>query len=107
MKKSVLALAAATLLVSGGIASAATTTTTTWTDSYGNVFREYSTTRHYEPIVDPSVETRVGVELPSNVTLYDLPTTVTVPEPRQYGYVILNDHPVVVERSTRRIIHTW
>src|SRR5436189_147307 len=39
------------------------------TDSYGTVFKEYSTTKHYAPISDPKIEVRVGADLPQTVTL--------------------------------------
>ena len=63
--------------------------------------------KHYSSINDPKLETRIGVELPQTVTLYDLPDTIKIEEPKRYSYVIVNDHPIVVERSTRRVIHTW
>jgi len=36
-----------------------------------------------------------------------LPDTVKVPTPERYSYSIINNHPVVVERSSRKVIHTW
>jgi hypothetical protein len=110
MKKSLLsALTAVALLSGASIAAAETTTTrtTTWTDEQGTVIREYSTTKRYAPFNDPKLEANVGVELPSNVTLYALPETIKIQEPERYSYVIINDRPVVVEKSTRRVIHTW
>jgi cystathionine beta-lyase/cystathionine gamma-synthase len=40
-------------------------------------------------------------------TTYPLPETIKVTEPTRYSYVIINDHPVVVEKTTRRVVHTW
>ena len=40
--------------------------------------------------------------LPGTVTLYPLPDTMKVPEADHYSYGIVNDHPIVVERTTRR-----
>ncbi len=109
MKKSLIsAMIAAALLSSGAVfAAAVTTTTTTWTDEQSNIIREHSTIKHYSSVTDPKLETRIGVELPQTVTLYDLPETIKIQEPARYSYVIINDHPVVVERSTRRVIHSW
>jgi hypothetical protein len=39
------------------------------------------------------------------VKVYSLPTTVKVADPDRYSYTIVNDQPVVVERSTRRVVH--
>ncbi len=110
MKKSLLTAVAAAMIASSGtvvLAQTSTTTTTTWTNDQGTVFREYSTTKKYDPITDPKIEVRVGAELPQTVTVYDLPPTIKVPEPTRYSYSIVNEHPVVVERTTRRIVRTW
>jgi hypothetical protein len=94
-----------------GLAVAQTSTTTTTTQSFspqhGTIIREYSQTKNYNSFNDPSVETRVGVVLPGTVTLHPLPDTIKVPQAESYSYSIVNNRPVVVERSTRRVIHTW
>jgi hypothetical protein len=98
------------MLVSGAGAFAAdvtTTETTTWTNEQGAMIREHSTVKHYSNVTDPQVEAKVGVELPQTVTVYPLPETIKVREPDRYSYVIINDHPVVVEKQTRRVVHTW
>ena len=111
MNKSLLTAIAAAMIASSGTVvlaqSSTTTTTTTWTNDQGTVFREYSTTKKYEPFSDPKIEVRVGAELPQSVTVYDRPPTIKVPEPTRYSYSIVNEHPVVVERTTRRIVRTW
>lgn len=107
MRKSLLAVAAATVVMSGVAFAADVTTTTTWSDDYGNTFREYSTTKHYAPVTDPNVDVKMGVEVPASVKLYALPETVKVPDRDRYEYVVINDHPVVVEKKTRHIIHVW
>ena len=102
--------AAAALAASIGFAaaqSATTSTTTTWSNDEGATIREYSTTKKYEPIQDPSVQVQVGTELPRTVELHPLPETMNVPERERYSYTIVNNHPVVVERSTRRVVHSW
>ena len=108
MKKQLLSVVAATMLLAGGaFAQVTSTTTTTFTNEDGALVREYSVTKHYTPVTDPKIEAKIGVELPQTVTVYPLPETIKVKEPDRYSYVILNDRPVVVERKTRRIIHTW
>jgi hypothetical protein len=110
MKKSLLSIAAASLLLAGvGLASAQTTTntTTSWTSDQGAAITKYSTTEKYTSFRDPSLKPSVGMALPGTVTLYPLPQTVQVPSADTYSYGIVNDHPVVVERTTRKVIHTW
>ena len=43
----------------------------------------------------------VGVVVPESVAI------VEVPAYRDYGYVVLNDRRVLVERSTRKVIHVY
>jgi ABC-type glycerol-3-phosphate transport system substrate-binding protein len=111
MRRSLLSIVAASALLTGaGLASAQTTTTTTtqtWTTDQGQVIREYSTTKNYQSFSEPGLQPQVGMELPSNVTLYPLPETMQIQEPQRYSYTIINNAPVVVERTTRRVVHTW
>ncbi len=109
MKKQLLSAFAATLLLAGSAfaAEVTSTTTTTFTNEQGAMVREYSVTKHYNNVTDPALQAKIGVELPQTVTVYPLPETIKVQEPDRYSYVILNDRPVVIERKTRRIIHTW
>ena len=108
MKKSVFpALFVSMLLTSASVYAAGVTTTTTWTDEQGNTIREYSTTKHYDPVNDAKIEVREGVDLPQSVTLYDLPANIKIQEPERYRYVIVNGHPLLVERNSRRVIHVW
>src|SRR5262249_9278261 len=104
MKKSLVVSLTAALIVSGiGLASAQVeqrTTTTTWTDAYGNIIRQDSTTHSYNSITDPALNPQVGVAVPPAVTLHPLPPTIVVPEPDRYSYSIINNHPVIVDRST-------
>jgi hypothetical protein len=112
MRKSLLSLATASVFAAGvGLAAAqsstTTTTTETWNSNLGPQIRQYSETQHYKSFSDPSLNPSVGMELPGTVTLYPLPQTLKVPDSEQYSYSIINNHPVVVERSTRKVIHTW
>jgi hypothetical protein len=110
VNKSLLSFAAASVLLAGiGFASAqsSTTTTTTWTTDQGKAITDYSTTQKYTSFSDPALKPTIGSELPQTVTIYPLPSTVTVTQPDQYSYGIVNNQPVVVERTTRKVVHTW
>ena len=109
MRRSLLTIATAAVLLAGaGLASAqTTTTTTTWTNDQGAAITQYSTTQKYTSFSDPALKPTIGMALPGTVTIYPLPDTVKVETPDRYSYSIINDHPVVVERTTRKVIHTW
>ncbi len=110
MKKLMLSVVATAALLSGaGMAAAqtTTTTTTTWTNEQGDMIREYSTVKKYSSVNDPALNATVGTTLPANVTVYPLPDTVKVKDPDRYSYVIVNEQPVLVERTSRRVIHRW
>jgi hypothetical protein len=65
------------------------------------------TTKNYAPISDPTLKAEVGVVLPGTVAVYPLPETMKVQDPDRYSYTIINNTPMVVERSSRRIVHVW
>jgi hypothetical protein len=87
--------------------STTTTSSTTFSAEHGSVIRQDSTTQKYKSYSDPSFQARIGVELPSSAGLHPLPGTVNVPSAERYSYSIVNDRPVVVERSSRKVVHTW
>jgi hypothetical protein len=111
MRRSLFSIVTASVLLAGaGLASAqtsTTTTTSTWTNDQGAAITSYSTSQKYNSFNDPSFKANIGVELPGTVTLYPLPDTVKVPDADHYSYSIINDHPVVVERTTRKVVHSW
>jgi opacity protein-like surface antigen len=108
MKRFLIGVAAiATVLSGAAFADVTTKTTTTFTNQDGAMIREHSVTKHYSSLNDPKIVVKQGIELPASATLYPLPETIKVDEPTRYSYVIINDKPVVVERTTRRIIHTF
>ena len=45
--------------------------------------------------------------LPNNVTVYEMPATMTGMPTGQYSYTMINNNPVVVETTTRKVMHTW
>jgi len=110
MRKSLFSAVTASVFLAGvGLASAqsSTTTTSTWTNDQGSAITQYSTTQHYKSFSDPSMNPSVGMALPNTVTVYPLPQTLNVPDADEYSYSIINNHPVVVERTTRKVVHTW
>ena len=110
MNKSLFSIATASLFALGvGVASADTTTstTTTWTPDQGRSITQVLHDRKASSYNDPSVNPTVGIVLPPAVTIHPLPKTVEVPSPERYSYGIVNDHPVVVQRDNRTVVHTW
>jgi hypothetical protein len=110
MRRPLFTIAAASVLAAGvGLAygQSTTSTTTTWSDDQGTTMRQYSTTEHWKSYDDPSFHAEVGTEVPGTVTLHPLPNTMTVPSANRYSYGIINNNPVVVERTTRKVVHTW
>jgi hypothetical protein len=112
MIKSSIAIAAATAVMLSAGASlaqepgATTTTTTTWSDTDGTQLSQTWTTNHYAPVAVQTAPT-VGMVLPSTVTYYPLPETINVPDRGNYSYSVINNQPVVVERTTHRVVHVW
>ena len=111
MRKSLLSMATASVLLAGvGFASAQTSTTTTtenWTTDQGTTLHSYSTSKDYKSFSDPAMSPKIGMALPNTVTLYPLPDTMKVPSADRYRYGMINNHPVVVESTNRKVVHTW
>ena len=110
MSKASLAVFAAVALAAGiGTASAQSTTTTTTTTTispeqettiYRTITREQVAVQPPPPDWSPSV----GVEVPAQVQLYDMPSTVDVPTVRSERYTMVNGHVVLVDPSTHRVV---
>jgi hypothetical protein len=110
MRRALFSIVTASMFVAGiGLASAdsQTTKTSSWTSDQGAAISSYSTSKHYSSYKDPSYKPSVGMALPSKVKLYPLPATMKVPHASQYRYSIINDHPVVVESTSRKVVHSW
>ena len=114
MMKSLYTAAVATVfLSSAGIAAAqtdsttTTTTTTNWSPDEGTQLNQYYARNGFAPVTEPSLQVTVGTPLPPSVTFYPLPATIRVPGADRYSYTVVNRHPVVVDRTTRRVVHTW
>ena len=101
--------AAAPVYAQDPAATATTTTTTTnsWSPDEGQQLTQTWTTNKYTAPADPSIQVSVGTPLPPAVTFYPLPENINVPDRDKYSYTVINSHPVVVERSTRRVVHVW
>jgi hypothetical protein len=111
MQKSKVSLAvlAAVALVAGiGTASAqSSTTVTTTTISPEQETTIYRTITHEQVAVQPPPPEwapTVGVEVPAQVQLYDMPTTVDVPTVRTDRYTMVNGHVVLVDPNTHRVV---
>jgi hypothetical protein len=110
MTRSLFSIVTASALIAGaGLASAQTTTTTTtqWKPDQRTTITQYSTTQHYKSFSEPNFRPSVGMELPAAATIYPLPGAMKVPSADRYSYGIINDQHVVVERTTRKVVHTW
>jgi len=111
MNKTVLSIFSAALLL-GSVSLAAaqsttTTTTSTWTNEHGKMLSEYSTSKNYTSYNNPTLKPAVGNEMPGDMTVWPLPDTVTVTTPELYSYGMVNGQPVVIERTTRKVVRTW
>ncbi len=110
MRKTFLSIATASVLFAGaGLAFAQSETPSqpTWKSNQGQMMTQYSTTMHYQSYMDPSLNPRVGMVLPDKVTVYELPGDMNVPSATEYRYGMINNHPVVIDTTTRKIVHTW
>lgn len=107
-KASLAVLAAVALAAGIGTASAQSTTTTTTTTIspeqettiYRTITREQVAVQPPPPEWAPSV----GIEVPAQVKLYSMPSTVEVPSVRSDSYTVVNGHVVLVDPSTRRVV---
>ena len=109
-KTTVAAFAAVALAAGIGTASAQSTTTTTTTttispDQETTIYR--TITREQQAAVPPPPADwapSVGVEVPAQVQLYNMPSTVEVPSVRSDRYTVMNGHVVLVDPGTRRVV---
>ena len=108
--KTSMALFAALALAAGiGTASAQSTTTTTTTTTISpeqetTIYR--TITREQVAVQPPPAEwaPSVGTEVPTQVQLYNMPSTVEVPSVRSDRYTVVNGHVVLVDPGTRRVV---
>ncbi|WP_026060026.1 DUF1236 domain-containing protein [Pseudaminobacter salicylatoxidans] len=95
MKPRILSVVAGVMLLGGtGIAAAQDVVVT---PEQQTVIREYVQKKPLASISLLGVELNVGSPLPDTVELHEIPDV-------QYRYVVVNDHTVVVDPATRRIV---
>jgi hypothetical protein len=113
MQKCKVSLAVLAIALTAGIGISAasaqnsSTTVTTITISPEQETTIYRTITKEQVAVQPpppSWTPSVGVEVPAQVTLYDMPTTVDVPTVRSDRYTMVNGHVVLVDPSTHRVV---
>jgi hypothetical protein len=110
MKRTLLSIAAASMLVASvGIASAQNENPTqpSWTTTQGETLTTTYRSMHYTPYADPSMHPQVGMVLPNTVKVYPLPDGMSGAQYSGYSYGMVNDQPVVVVTTTRKVVHTW
>jgi uncharacterized protein DUF1236 len=108
-KVSLATLAVAALLAGSGTgwAQSSTTTTTTTTISPDQETTIYRTITHEQVAVQPPPpewSPSVGIEVPAQVQLYDMPSSVDVPTVRSDRYTVVNGHVVLVDPDTHRVV---
>jgi hypothetical protein len=81
--------------------------TVTFSTDHGAVLREHATNQRHQSFRDEHFRAQVGGAVPAQVELHDLPSALHqhVPQGHQYRYGIVNERPVIVDHSNRRIIH--
>jgi hypothetical protein len=117
MQKSKVSLAVLAIAFSAGVGSIgigtstasadSSTTVTTTTISPEQETTIYRTITHEQVAVQPpppSWTPSVGVEVPAQVTLYDMPATVDVPTVRSERYTVVNGHVVLVDPNSHRVV---
>ena len=102
----ILTAAALSVGTSAGWAQSTTTTTTT-TISPEQETTIYRTITHEQVAVQPPPpdwSPSVGIEVPAQVQLYDMPSTIEVPTVRSDRYTMINGHVVLVDPNSRRVV---
>lgn len=83
--------------------------TVTFSPEHGHMISQHATTHHHGSFHDPHFHAQAGVALPDSIQIHPLPDTLVphVPSAHLYRYGIVNDRPVIVDHSTRRVIHAF
>jgi hypothetical protein len=109
VKHSLLSVAAAAVLfASVGIASAQSeggASVPAWTAEQGQALTANYEKMRYESFNDPALASEVGTVLPNTVHVYPLPDGMTGVAYKSYSYAMVNDHPVVVITTTRKVVY--
>jgi Protein of unknown function (DUF1236) len=106
-------LAAAALIGLSGVSLAQTqtwtTTTTTTTEITPDQERTIYTTVTREQMAaqpqPPDWAPQIGAEVPAQIQLYDMPASIDVPTIRSDRYTVVNGHVVIVDPTSRQVVH--
>ena len=81
----------------------------TFSPEHGAGIRQHATGQHYQSVHEPSFHGGVGATLPGSVQLHPLPDALVtqMPAARNHQYTIVNDRHVIVDPSTRRVVHSF
>lgn len=81
--------------------------TPTFTSEHRQMLQEHSSHQHYNSFRDPHFHAHAGAIVPEAVELHPLPDTLAtrMPQGSHYEYGVVNDRPVIVDHSSRRVIH--
>ena len=76
---------------------------------HGSMIRQHATSQHYQSYQEPGFHARVGATVPSSAHLHPLPDGLVaqIPSARSHQYSVVNDRYVIVDPSTRRIVHAF
>ena len=111
MRKSLFSIVTGLGLLSGVALSAAQTTTTATatrqTPAQGTAIARSSTTPGYASFSDPALAPTIDMVRPCSVTMCPLPATAVALSPGAYSNTIIDNQPVVVDSTTRQVVHTW
>jgi uncharacterized protein DUF1236 len=110
VKHALLSIATASMLFAGVGAVWAQNeapATPSWTSAQGQTLVTTYTERHYVPYNDPSMTPEAGMVLPETVHVYPMPDTMNGAAYSNYSYAMVNNHPVVVVTTTRKVVHAW
>lgn len=86
------------------VTTPAMTTTTITPDQQTTIYRTITREQVAVQPPPPDWAPSVGVAVPAQVQLYDMPTTVDVPTVRSDRYTVIDGHVVLVDPSTRRVV---
>lgn len=81
----------------------------TFSHEHGQMLHQHATAQHHDSYRDPHFHAQVGAVLPGSVQVHPLPDSLAihVPQAHQYGYGVVNDRPVIVDHSNRRVLHSF
>ncbi len=81
--------------------------TLTFTPAHGQMLHQHANTHGFASTRHSDFKVQIGAALPHTAQLHPLPDELVrqVPGARRHQYSIVNDRRVIVDPSTRRIVH--